>query len=210
PPLPTPAEAVMVELAPAPVAPPAPPTDIPPGPPQHEQQRAVAKPRIEPKPKLVLPPAVAPEATVPLAKELPEQHTNHSQAGDKADVKQTTAPPSLSAATGRRLAAPQTISAAGQSAIVTWQSVLLGHLAQYRRYPRQAERAHQQGIAYVRFAVDRHGNVLSAQVDRSSGHPLLDQETLATVRRASPVPAPPSAIPGDPVEVVVPVVFSLR
>ncbi|WP_142950604.1 energy transducer TonB, partial [Bacillus sp. AFS076308] len=80
----------------------------------------------------------------------------------------------------------------------------------YRRYPRSAERSHQEGIAYVRFTVDRQGNVLSSQVDRSSGYPGLDQETLATVRRASPVPPPPSAIQGDPIDVVVPVVFSLR
>ncbi|PFH79755.1 energy transducer TonB [Bacillus sp. AFS076308] len=65
-------------------------------------------------------------------------------------------------------------------------------------------------MAYVRFTVDRQGNVLSSQVDRSSGYPGLDQETLATVRRASPVPPPPSAIQGDPIDVVVPVVFSLR
>lgn len=94
--------------------------------------------------------------------------------------------------------------------MTTWQSALLGHLAQYRRYPRQAERNHQQGIAYVRFAVDREGHVLGSRVERSSGHPLLDQETLATLHRASPVPPPPKAIQGDPVEVVVPVMFFLR
>ncbi len=45
---------------------------------------------------------------------------------------------------------------------------------------------------------------------RYAGHPLLDAETLATVRGGSPVPAPPPEIGGDPVEVMVPAAFFIR
>lgn len=49
---------------------------------------------------------------------------------------------------------------------------------------------------------------------RYAGHPLLDAETLATVRGGgpvpAPVPAPPPEIGGDPVEVMVPAAFSIR
>lgn len=93
---------------------------------------------------------------------------------------------------------------------VTWQGVLLGHLEQHRRYPRAAERLRQQGVAYVRFAVDRQGNARNIRIGQSSGHPLLDAETLDTVRRGSPVPPPPPEIGGDPVEVMVPVAFFIR
>ncbi len=47
---------------------------------------------------------------------------------------------------------------------------------------------------------------------RYAGHPLLDAETLATVRGGGPVPAPapPPEIGGDPVEVMVPAAFFIR
>jgi protein TonB len=93
---------------------------------------------------------------------------------------------------------------------VTWQGLLLGRLKQYRRYPRRAESAGQEGVVHVRFTVDRRGVVLTSRIDRSSGYPLLDDEILATVQRANPMPPPPPEIGGDPVEVVVPVDFSLR
>ena len=48
------------------------------------------------------------------------------------------------------------------------------------------------------------------RIERSSGFALLDQETLDTVQRASPVPVPPADVAGDPVEVMVPVAFYLR
>lgn len=62
----------------------------------------------------------------------------------------------------------------------------------------------------MRFAVARDGVVSAVVLGRSSGFALLDQETLDTVQRASPVPAPPAEVAGDPVQVMVPVSFFLR
>ncbi|HBS54681.1 MAG TPA: hypothetical protein DEA38_03005 [Stenotrophomonas sp.] len=42
-----------------------------------------------------------------------------------------------------------------------------------------------------------------------SGRTLLDDEALATLARAAPLPPPPASLPGDPLEVVVPVSFFL-
>lgn len=81
------------------------------------------------------------------------------------------------------------------------------HLERHRRYPRQAQRRGEQGVSYVRFDVDRAGNVLAPSIARSSGSSVLDGEALSTVRRASPVPVPPDAIAGRAIEVVVPVTF---
>lgn len=44
----------------------------------------------------------------------------------------------------------------------------------------------------------------------SSGSPELDAETLALVRRAEPLPAPPPEVLGNPLTLTVPVRFSLR
>ncbi len=56
----------------------------------------------------------------------------------------------------------------------------------------------------LRFSMDRHGKVLSANIAQSSGFDTLDQEALALIHRAEPLPPPPDEIHGDPVELTVP------
>jgi periplasmic protein TonB len=58
--------------------------------------------------------------------------------------------------------------------------------------------------------MDRQGRVTSSQINKSSGFELLDDEVLALIQRAQPLPAPPPEIPGAVVDLVVPVAFSLR
>lgn len=84
--------------------------------------------------------------------------------------------------------------------------MLLGHLERFKRYPRQARRQHQQGVAQVRLSVAGDGRVLAVRIETSSGHPLLDAEALAVAERASPVPAPPPEL-GEPAQVIVPMEF---
>lgn len=200
-----PPEAVMVDLAEVPEAPPAPPTEIPPGPPQQQQQRSEAEPT--PKPREPLPPDVVPEVAEPYT---PPKVRQPDKAADQANVDQTLAPPAVSARTSERYAAAVTTAGQQSQAAVTWQGLLLGHLEKYRRYPRMAERRRDEGVVYVRFSVDRRGNASNVRIGRSSGKDALDQATLETVARATPVPAPPDDVPGDPVEVMVPVAFFLR
>lgn len=94
----------------------------------------------------------------------------------------------------------------GQS---NWAGLVLGRLEQFRRYPAPARRDRQQGVAYVRFTIDREGHVLASSLDRTSGHTLLDREAVALVRRADPLPAPPPELEGDTVTLTVPVEFLL-
>jgi len=200
-------QAVMVELAPLPSAPPAPPSELPPGPPQQAQQ---AQPKPAPKPPEPEPlPDLAPVVEDPYREAQEEAAEDSAQ--EQAAIAQTTAPPSVDAPPGAEYAASQSVSGqARQQAVASWQGLLLGHLEKHRRYPRNAQRLRQQGVAHVRFAVDRQGRVSHPRIGRSSGHPLLDEETLATLLRASPVPPPPPEIRGDPVEVSVPVSFFMR
>jgi protein TonB len=104
-----------------------------------------------------------------------------------------------------RTAAAQSASGASSQAPATWRSALMAHLERRKRYPPGAQSRGERGIVYVRFTIDASGNVQSVSLSRSSGHPELDQEVLALVRRASPVPAPP---PGTAREIVAPVRFS--
>lgn len=100
--------------------------------------------------------------------------------------------------------------AVSEAAAADWRARLLGHLKRYRRYPRQAEAARQQGVARVAITLRRSGEVVAVELVRGSGYPLLDMEARTTVRRASPLPAVDDAVPGDPVTVEVPIDFTLR
>jgi TonB family C-terminal domain len=95
-------------------------------------------------------------------------------------------------------------------AVPTWQGELLAHLEQFKRYPRSARMRREEGMAVVRFVVDREGRVVSVRLERTSGADALDEESLALVDRAQPLPPPPDEVAGNRIEVVVPVQFQLR
>jgi protein TonB len=198
-----PPAALMLELAPMAQAPPVPPREVATGPLQQQQQRQAPKPALREQPKA----PVQPQGDLPPPR-TPEPTPSPDTA--EANVAQTSAPPQVAADAAARYTAPQTTAGERSRAEATWEGRLLGHLQKHRRYPRQAERLRQQGVVYVRFAVARDGAVSGLTLGRSSGFALLDQETLDTVRRASPVPAPPAEVAGDPVDVMVPVSFFLR
>jgi protein TonB len=62
----------------------------------------------------------------------------------------------------------------------------------------------------LRFLLARDGRVLGAELERSSGHDLLDKEVLALIRRAEPLPSFPAELTQQQLELVLPVPFSLR
>ena len=61
----------------------------------------------------------------------------------------------------------------------------------------------------VRFVVNRAGKVLSAEIARSQGIALLDDEARRLVLRASPLPKLPSGT-DEEMQFVVPITFSVR
>jgi protein TonB len=106
-----------------------------------------------------------------------------------------------------RTAAAQTASGLSSLTPANWQSLLMAHLERRKRYPSDARERGARGIAYVRFTIDGAGKVLSASLVQSSGFVDLDQEVVALVHRASPVPAPP---PGATRTITVPVNFNVN
>ncbi|WP_434623537.1 energy transducer TonB [Azospirillum sp. B2RO_4] len=222
--------AVLLELAPLPVAPPepTPAIDIPlpepmpepviepdPEPPPPEPQPVVEEPPPPPEP----PPVVEPEVVLPKPppeppkpkpkpeKPKPEKPKPPRPVAQPVQPAPVAAPPAPAPAPAPAAPAP---SAAASRAIPSWQGRLLSHLERHKRYPRAAQARRQEGVAQVRFTIDRDGNVLSVRLDRSSGVASLDEETVEMVRRASPLPAPPEEMAKDRIELVVPVQFFIR
>lgn len=110
-----------------------------------------------------------------------------------------------------RTAAQQTSASSSRSSSMSpqrWQSRLAAHLEKRKkRYPPEARSRGEEGTVYVRFQIDNGGNVLSVSLSRSSGSSALDQEVLALIKRASPVPAPP---PDANKSVTMPMKFKLN
>ena len=89
-------------------------------------------------------------------------------------------------------------------------SYVLAWLQKHKQYPLAARRRRQEGTALIYFEMDREGHVLQARLERSSGHHRLDDEALALLARADPLPVPPDDIEGERIKLLVPVEFLLR
>lgn len=225
PPAPPPA-ALVLELAPLPAAPTVTPTEIPPGPKQ-VQAPPPPPPEPEPEPEKVEEPPPVEKAAAPLPPPKPKPKPKPRRKPTPRPVREmppapepppprpsapaTTAP--QAAPVRSEVAAAPVVGAPSPStanAIQAWQSVLLGHLERHKRYPRAAQWRRQQGVAHVRFTMNRAGRVLGVRLERSSGFEALDQETLDLIRRAQPLPKPPPEVAGESLELVVPVQFFIR
>ncbi|MEI7712185.1 MAG: TonB family protein, partial [Rhodospirillales bacterium] len=99
---------------------------------------------------------------------------------------------------------------ANPNAVPTWQGLTMARLQAAKNYPSEARLNRHQGVAYLRIALNRNGDVTSAQIDRSSGFPALDAEALALAQRVTPLPPPPPELLGETIVLVIPVRFSLR
>ncbi|MEO3433299.1 TonB family protein [Inquilinus sp. CAU 1745] len=91
-----------------------------------------------------------------------------------------------------------------------YAAALSAWLERYKEYPRRAQSRRYEGIATLRFTVDRQGNVLSYRIDESSGHAALDRAVEEMIERAQPLPPMPEEITTAQMEVVLPVAFRLQ
>jgi protein TonB len=87
-------------------------------------------------------------------------------------------------------------SSAGAAEIASYRSRVLAHLARFKQYPDWARDQGVTGRASVAFNLTRNGQVTAVSLAGTSGSGLLDQATLAMVRRAAPFPVMPDGGPG--------------
>ena len=206
-------------------APEAAPSELPPGPQQTEAAPApepVVPEEPLPEPPLEEPvPELEPEVVLetrpeppPEPQDITEQEPDPdtaaaSEAPNDQAAPDTTAPVSLPAAPADTAAAPSVGAFTQQAADARqrWQSALQAHLERRKRYPRQAQMMRREGVPWVTFTMDRQGKVLAASLFRASGVTVLDEESLALVHRAEPLPAPPPEVTGETISLTVPVEF---
>ena len=87
---------------------------------------------------------------------------------------------------------------------------ILAQLNRFKQYPRTARQAHIEGVVMLHFVMDAQGKVISYEIAKSSGRPILDTEALALIQRAQPLPALPADFPTRTLDALVPIEFSLN
>jgi len=176
------APVVMLDLPESLVTSTAPARDLPPGPVEEEESDPTPPPKEETKP---------PEPEAEVALPMPEP----PKPEPPTEEKQATAPPAAKTP---------------PSSVIRWQSLLAAHIEHFKRYPIEARSRGEQGIAKVAFTIDHEGHLLRSRIVQSSGSTALDQETLAMLARAQPMPRPPDQLAEAELTFVVPVRFNIR
>ena len=203
---------VMVDLAPVASAPSKTPTDQPPAPQMQteseervrQDQQAKEKPPEEQTEEM---PTRSSEVTLP--QKTPDPPKEAEKVRQEAqDASHAAAPP------GAEVMAmlPASPSAGVKQekpsiAIATWERSLSNRLESKKSYPPRAHGA--KGTAEVMFRIDRNGHVVDRRIVRSSGSAILDEDALATLKRADPFPAPPDGITDDKLAITAPIRYKL-
>lgn len=115
-------------------------------------------------------------------------------------------PPPKAAPVSAAPVAPSPVAGEGRDAFL---GRLLAQLNRFKQYPRSARQAHIEGVVQLHFIMDAQGKVLSFEIAKSSGRPVLDAEALALIQRAQPLPALPADYPTRTLDAIVPIEFYL-
>lgn len=205
------------------------------GPPESAREVETADPGAAPVPETVARPR--PETAGENVAGVEEVETAPAQQGSPRAVRETEAPamsddpdideaavrqpapevPAASEPEAAETAVPETVKledlqqrSGGSGVVASYAGVLKGWLQRNMHYPRAARLAGQEGNVVIRFVIDRQGNVQSVELESGSGHSLLDREATEMVERGDPFPAMPDDMPGERLEVRVPVSFEVR
>ena len=212
---------IMVDLAPAsaPSSPSVQPLDLPPGPemreadpppppPEPPKQEAIqeqlaptppqenpiveAPPeqKVEPPPPKPEPAKIVPDQPKPVPAKPKPVRTEVKKPVDAPPAPRTSAAPK---AERQASLTPSSAPAGANSAaaLASYNQLVAAHLQRFKQYPSSAKAAGEQGTSRLSFTLGRSGQVLGSRLAGSSGHPSLDGETLAMVRRAQPFPPMP-------------------
>jgi protein TonB len=222
------AGAMLVDMVPAPAAPVDSP-DVAHGPlieeamlappPTLESKEAPIpeeQPKLEPAP-LAPEPEVALPIETPVEPDKPKPEDVKEEVKEKVETQESAAPLTMAPPKVEPTEEPARVApAAGQSSErlkrveASWQKALVSHLNRFKRYPDGARARGSQGAVLVEFTIDRSGNVVASRVLSHSGSTLLDEEAIAVLQRASPLPGPPAEMTGELFPLTLPIQFRIK
>jgi periplasmic protein TonB len=147
-------------------------------PPEPKQAELAAVPKPVEKPTLT----ATPESKKPEAKEAKKVREAARHAKDDGESLRDRKAPASTPSN-----ASNSIGRGRSDANSNYLGIVFAHLSRHKR----PSTAGTPGRAAVSFSLSENGAVTSVRLARASGVASLDQEAIATVRRASPFPVPP-------------------
>jgi protein TonB len=199
---------VVIDLAPVPVAPDS-RNDFAPGPEMLESQPPPKPPeQVEPQVVEPIPRTEAPaEVTLPLPepKAVEKQPEENPDKQKSETTPENPGPPQINAGTRSERNTKMT----PRAPIASWSATVAAKIKGVQHYPARAQARNEHGTATVKFLLSRNGSVLSRSIVRGSGHAELDQEALAMITRAAPLPPFPPGKTEETIELTLPINFEL-
>lgn len=95
-------------------------------------------------------------------------------------------------------------------AMLRYQDMVKQRIEEVRKYPEWAKEQGIEGVAHLEFVILSNGNSQEIKLIHSSGSKILDQEAIATIKRASPFPPFPKEIASSSIQMEVSLVFTLK
>ena len=93
--------------------------------------------------------------------------------------------------------------------VSNYSNLLRAHIAKHKKYPRIAQRRKMQGEVVIEIQIKGDGSLISKNIQKSSGHKVLDKEGMNMMEKSKPFPAPPEAMKDSVTTVLVPIAFNL-
>ena len=96
----------------------------------------------------------------------------------------------------------------GGAHAVDW-SALWRQIERLKRYPSVAQRNGWEGEVIIKATIGQNGSFVHAEIEKSSGYRILDQEALRLVQFAA-LPTVDQPRPPDPMTIFVPITYRLQ
>mgnify|MGYP000957112294 CR=1 FL=1 len=93
--------------------------------------------------------------------------------------------------------------------VSNYSNLLRAHIAKHKKYPRIAQRRKMQGEVVIEIRIKGDGSLISKNIQKSSGHKVLDKEGMNMMEKSKPFPVPPEAMKDSVTTVLVPIAFNL-
>lgn len=91
-----------------------------------------------------------------------------------------------------------------------WQKSIVLLISGAKTYPAKARSGRIEGEVRVKFTLDRYGALISTELAKSSGSPVLDSAAIETIKRLEKMPTPPNYLTGNEFTLIIPLRYSFR
>lgn len=101
-------------------------------------------------------------------------------------------------------------STEAEKEMLTYQDIIKQKIQQSRKYPADARQKGIEGAVEMAFTIMKQGALKNVDITGASGYMPLDEEAVATIKRASPFPEIPAGFGGQELTMKVKLIFDIE